>query len=85
LFERWNDVDRYRNLSGDSGVLRYQVLEGAILVQFRNGSVYEYTNASAGPQAVSTMQRLAVAGRGLSSFISIHVRGKYARRMTRSK
>jgi hypothetical protein len=74
-------MDRYRNLSGDSGVLGYQLREGAILVQFRNGSMYEYTNESAGSHAISTMHRLAVAGRGLSSFISTNVREKYSRRI----
>ena len=74
-------MDRYGNLSGDSGVLGYQLREGAIIVQFRNGSMYEYTNESAGSHAISTMRRLAVAGRGLSGFIATHVREKYSRRI----
>lgn len=75
------NVERYKNLSGDSGVVRYQLSEGAILVQFSDGSLYEYTNESAGNNAIATMHRLAVAGRGLSSFISTAVREKYSRKI----
>jgi hypothetical protein len=74
-------MDRYKNLSGESGVERYQLGEGSILVQFSNGSLYEYTNASAGGDAIATMHRLAVVGRGLSSFISTSVREKYSRKI----
>ena len=74
-------VERYKNLSGDSGVVQYQLREGAILVQFLNGSMYEYTNESAGAEAISTMHQLAAAGRGLSSFISTNVRERYWRRI----
>jgi hypothetical protein len=74
-------VQRYKNLSGDSGVVRYQLREGAVLVQFSDGSLYEYTNESAGGDAIATMHRLAVAGRGLCSFISTTVREKYSRKI----
>jgi hypothetical protein len=71
-------VERYKNLSGDSGVVQYQLSEGTILVQFSDGSLYEYTIESAGGNAIATMHRLAVAGRGLNSFISTSVSKKYS-------
>jgi hypothetical protein len=74
-------VERYRNLSGDSGVVQYQLGEGTILVQFSDGSLYEYTNESAGGNAIAAMHRLAVAGRGLGGFISTTVRKKYSRKI----
>jgi hypothetical protein len=74
-------VERYKNLSGDSGVVQYQLSEGTILVQFSDGSLYEYTNESAGGNAIAAMHRLAVAGRGLSSFISTTVSKKYSRKI----
>ncbi len=74
-------MERYKNLSGDSGVVQYQLSEGAILVQFTDGSLYEYTDESAGGNEIATMHRLAVAGRGLSSFISTTVRKNYSRKI----
>ena len=74
-------MERYKNLSGDSGVVQYQLSEGAILVQFGDGSLYEYTNESAGGNAIATMHHLAVAGRGLNSFLSTTVRKKYSRKI----
>lgn len=71
-------MERYRNLSGDSGVLAYQIGDAAIAVQFRNGDIYDYTYASAGRRNIEQMKRLARAGKGLSTFISQHVHHAYA-------
>ncbi len=73
-------MERYRNLDGNAGVLAYDIGERAIAVQFRNGKVYDYTDASAGRCNVEQMKRLARAGRGLSTFISQHVHDAYARK-----
>lgn len=45
-------MDHYKNLSGDSGVLAYELSPDAIVVQFNNGWKYEYTNHSAGASAI---------------------------------
>ena len=74
-------MEPYKNLNGDSGVVRYELNKGAITVQFSNGWLYEYTNASAGSDAIATMQRLAAAGRGLSGFISTTVHNRYSRKI----
>lgn len=71
-------MQRYHNLSGDSGVTAYELRPHAIVVQFQDGWKYEYTEASAGAAAVRTMQELAQAGRGLSAFIATTVRERYA-------
>lgn len=73
-------MNRYKNLSGDSGVLAYELSPGAIVVQFNNGWNYEYTDHSAGASAIATMHHLARAGRGLSGYISANVRDAYARK-----
>lgn len=73
-------MESYRNLSGESGVVAYELLPSAIVVQFNNGWKYEYTERSAGASAVATMHRLARAGRGLSGFISMNVRDAYTRK-----
>jgi hypothetical protein len=73
-------VKRYKNLSGDSGVVAYGLESESITVQFQDGWKYEYTNASAGADAVEVMKRLAISGRGLSTYISTSVRERYARK-----
>jgi hypothetical protein len=74
-------MERYKNLGGDSNVVGYELGNGSILVQFGDGSLYEYTNGSASAAAIATMHRLAVAGRGLNSFISTTVRKAYSRKI----
>lgn len=67
----------YRRLSGESGVLAYEVLPTSIRVRFVDGSVYTYTQGSAGREHVQEMKRLARAGKGLSGYISKYVRDGY--------
>lgn len=74
-------MERYKNLGGDSGVVGYEIAEGAITVQFKDGAAYLYTTQSAGAGNLAEMQRLAVAGRRLNSFISRIVRKDYARKL----
>ena len=73
-------VQRYKNLSGDSGVLAYEIGKESITVLFNNGSRYLYTNKSAGASNIVQMQRLARAGHGLSTFISQNVHARYERK-----
>jgi hypothetical protein len=72
-------VQRYRNLSGDSGVTAYEIGVDYIVVQFRGGRSYRYSHAGAGQCHVERMQELAVAGHGLSTYISQHVHDRYDR------
>jgi hypothetical protein len=74
-------MQRYGNQSRESGVVAYDIDAGQIIVQFRNGERYLYTEDSAGAANIATMQELARAGRGLSSFISQHVHDRYARKL----
>lgn len=73
-------MERYRNLSGRSGVAAYELGPGRIEVAFVDGARYLYTERSAGARHIARMQRLAVAGRGLSGYISRHVRERYERK-----
>lgn len=47
-------------------------------MRFGSGQTYVYTADSAGAEVVATMQRLAKAGRGLSTYISQSVRDRDA-------
>ncbi|MGF7129853.1 hypothetical protein P3T40_001324 [Paraburkholderia sp. EB58] len=75
-------MERYRNLSGDSGVDAYALGVGCIAVRFKSGATYWYTDASAGAEHVAEMSRLAQRGLGLSTYISTHpdVSAGYARK-----
>lgn len=74
-------MQRYGNPSRASGVVAYDIDAGQIILQFRNGERYLYTEDSAGAANIATMQELARAGRGLSTFISQHVHDRYARKL----
>ncbi len=78
IFGRITIMERYLNLGGDSGVVAYQIGHDSIEVQFSDGKIYLYTVQSTGPSNIETMQRLAVAGQGLNSFISRVVKKGYA-------
>jgi hypothetical protein len=70
-------MKRYRNLSGGSGVSAYDIGPDSVAVRFLDGTVYVYSYASAGRDKVEEMKRLALAGRGLATFISQHVGTDY--------
>lgn len=65
-------MEPYSNLSGQSGVLAYQLGNEYIIVQFKTGQYvfYKYTNVSAGGPVVERLKALAVQGSGLNSYIS---------------
>jgi class 3 adenylate cyclase len=70
----------YRRLAGDSGVTAYHCAPEAITVRFVDGRSYTYTWAVTGRAEVEQMKQLAGEGRGLSTYISQHVRDNYATR-----
>lgn len=73
-----NEVREYANGENpNTGITKYKAGEGWIEVQFRDGSVYRYTDESAGESNIRTMQVLAEAGRQLNSFINTNVRQDY--------
>ncbi len=73
-------MQSYRNLSGRSGVVAYEIGRDSIAVKFNDGWIYLYTERSAGAANIAQMQRLAAAGRGLSTFVSRVVRTQFERK-----
>jgi hypothetical protein len=67
----------YGNAAGNSGVIAYEIGTDRIHVQFVDGKIYTYTNASAGASNIRLMKVLAKSGKGLSTFISQHVKDGY--------
>lgn len=74
-------MQRYANRSGDSGVVGYELGPDWILVRFAEGSVYRYDARHPGADVVAEMRRLAMAGRGLSGYISRVVQKDFARKL----
>ncbi len=68
----------YKNLSKESGVTHYEILDDGIRIQWVSGDVYVYTNASTGVAHIAEMQRLAEKGRGLATYISQKVKSNFA-------
>jgi hypothetical protein len=59
----------YRNLGGNSGIVRYELAGDSISIEFKNGSKYQYNYSSAGRDNVEKMKLLAGQGQGLGAFI----------------
>lgn len=74
-------MQRYANRSGHSGVVAYELGAGSITVKFTGGDRYLYTEDSAGAVHIARMRELAESGRGLSTYISQHVRDRYASKL----
>lgn len=63
---------RYPNLSGRSNVVAFEITDDAITVQFASGRsrYYVYNSVTPGAMVVAELKRLALAGRGLNSYIA---------------
>ena len=68
----------YQNLGGKSGVHSYEIGMSCITVQFNDSSRYLYNTTRTSTYNIEQMQRLAIHGRGLNSFISRTVKKGYA-------
>lgn len=64
----------------DSGVVAYGVEKNGIVVLFREGWYYLYDDDKPGQQHLKNMISLAKNGKGLSTYISQHVRENYQRK-----
>ena len=74
-------MQRYKNISGNSGVIAYQIGRDSITIEFEDGAIYRYTYNSAGRSNIEQMKALAAAGSGLSTFVVRHVRKAYAAKL----
>ncbi len=72
-------MERYLNLGGNSSVIAYENGGDFIIVQFGDGKFYLYNYESAGVEDVEQAKILALAGRGLNSYINRYMKKKYAK------
>jgi len=71
----------YKDRDGDSGVSAYDIAPGSISIQFKDGSLYLYSYASAGSSVIETMKQLAASGDGLNAYINRNVKKNYASKL----
>lgn len=72
-------MKRYKNLSGNSGVLLYEAGADCIHIRFRGSDgVYVYNYHKPGKRHVEAMKKRAQEGKELSTYISRYVKGNYA-------
>lgn len=74
-------MERYKNLSGKSGVRAYQIREHSIVIEFEGNRKYLYNYDRPGREHVEEMKILAVKGLGLTTYISKVVKRRYARKL----
>ena len=55
-------MQTYANLGGNSNVRAYEIFDDGIRVRFNDGSVYVYTDASAGEYNIECMKACAERG-----------------------
>jgi hypothetical protein len=70
----------YRNLSGSSGIVAFEIRDRSIVVEFKHGGRYVYDYDIPGMKEVEEMKRLASEGRGLATYINQNVRQRFARK-----
>ncbi len=63
-------MQRYKNCSGQSNVHAFELLDDAIIVQFKDYSQYTYRSIRVGARNLMEMKQLATGGQGLNSFIN---------------
>lgn len=74
-------LHRYASPGAHTGVSAYARLADAIVVEFRDGSLYLYNHDCPGRHHVDRMKALADDGAGLSSYISRRIGKRFAARL----
>lgn len=78
--QRSQQMNRYKNLSGNSSISSYEIGDDRITVQYSDGMNYLYTNLKTGAHNIDQMKRLAVLGQGLNTYIHKHVKNLYEKK-----
>ncbi len=74
------NMQKYKDINGDSGVEAYEYGVDYINVKFTGTpKIYPYTYESAGEEHIEEMKRLADIGDGLNAYINRNVRDKYVK------
>jgi predicted Ser/Thr protein kinase len=71
-------MEEYKG-SANGGISAFELQEQAIVVMFNDGKTYLYDYTKPGKQHVENMKRLAVKGKGLTTYINQNIRNNYSR------
>jgi hypothetical protein len=71
-------LERYKNISGNSGILAYETRTDFIKIKFSDGGTYRYDYSRPGKIHVEQMKRLAPKGKGLATYVNKFVRDNYS-------
>lgn len=74
-------METYRDIDGNSSVMRYEIGDDFIIVEFKHGGSYLYDYHHTGANNVEEMKELAQKGNGLASFINTEVKKNFARKL----
>ena len=74
-------VNKYKNLGGKSVITSYIIRKDAVTIRFTDHSVYIYNNQVTGRENVNKMKELAVAGKGLGTFVTGSLKDLAARKI----
>ncbi len=77
IIKLYKIVKKYKNLSGNSGVLKYEIFTEHIIIQFKSQGSYYFSYKNPGQVHVEKMKDLAEKGQGLSTYISKYVKNNY--------
>lgn len=79
--KRQKQYRKYKNAGGKSTIKKYELQHDAINLQFADGSSYRYTNQATGKENIAKMRELALAGKGLDTFVKNTVKDNYERKI----
>ena len=70
----------YGDHTRQHGAIAYEIGPESIEVEFTSGWIYRFSYENPGALRVDRMKELAVSGRGLSTFISKHLKNRFESR-----
>ncbi|MCF8278325.1 MAG: hypothetical protein K9J17_16475 [Flavobacteriales bacterium] len=74
-------MEPYKNNSGSSIVVAYQLKANGIAVKFTDGGIYEYDEKHTGKQHIKHMKQFAEAGEGLGTYIQTVTKYGYSKQV----
>jgi hypothetical protein len=72
----------YQSQNPNAGVVNYEIVDETIILEFSNGKFrYVYNSAAPGAIHVTAMMNLAAQRKGLTTYVSQHIRKNYANKL----
>lgn len=70
----------YKNVGGKSPILKFELEKDAVNLRYASAA-FRYTNQSAGPANIAKMKTLALAGKGLDTFVQANLKDRFERKI----